>query len=60
MVVDWVPVGNLMMVVGTSTGREVTSLDLVVGEEVLVDEEGTTVTVELGLTVRMKVLPELG
>ena len=58
--VDWVPVGNLMMVVGTSTGREVTSLDLVVGEEVLVDEEGTTVTVELGLTVRMKVLPELG
>ena len=60
MVVDWVPVGNLMMVVGTSTGREETSLDLVVGEEVLVDEEGTTVTVELGLTVRMKVLPELG
>ena len=58
--VDWVPVGNLMMVVGTSTGREETSLDLVVGEEVLVDEEGTTVTVELGLTVRMKVLPELG
>ena len=59
MVVDWVSVGNLMMVVGTSTGREVTSLDLVVGE-VLVDEEGTTVTVELGLTVRMKVLPEPG
>ena len=85
-VVDDLPVGNLMMVVGTSivlvvrresllvrrgNEREVTTLDLFVGEvdlvvgevDLVLDDEdlvlvdGSTVTVEEGLTVRMKVRP---